>query len=133
MIIVIDSNIWISALVFGGNPRRIFEQTVSKGWRIAVSEEIYTEIRRILQQKFPEFVQDLEDLIQVLQPNVYMVRLGSQEVELSRDKDDNKIIETALIAKAHYVISGDKDLLVLRNYKNIQFLTPKQFIDEAIE
>ena len=58
MRIVIDSHIWISALVFGGKPRCIFERAVVDGWTIITSEEIFTEVRRILTAKFVDFVDD---------------------------------------------------------------------------
>lgn len=133
MIIVVDSNIWISALVFGGNPRHIFEQTVSRGWRIVTCEEIYTEVRRTLHQKFPEFLPDFHNLVTVLQPYLTTVRLGSQPVAASRDENDDMIIESALIGKARYIITGDKDLLILEKYKTVAILTPQEFLNAHTE
>jgi len=125
---VIDSNVWVSALVFGGNPRKIFTNVVQNGWRVVVSEEILTEVRRILNQKFPDFVQDFEDLVTVLQPYVSIVKLGSESVTVSRDKDDDMVIETALLGKADFIITGDKDLLVIARFKSIVIVTPQYFL-----
>ncbi len=128
MKVVIDSNVWISALVFGGKPRFIFEQAVSEGWTIVASEEIFTEVRRILIVKFPDFVEDFESFQIVLQPYINKVRLGHIKVVVSRDEDDNRVIETALTGDASHIITGDKDLLVLSQYKKIVIVNPTCFL-----
>ena len=129
MRIVIDSNVWISALVFGGKPRHIFERAVADGWTIVVSEEIFTEVRRILSSKFIDFIDDFESFQTVLQPYIVNVKLGSIRLSVSRDEDDNRVIETALIGDASHIITGDKDLLVLSKYNNIAILMPADFLD----
>lgn len=129
MKIVIDSNVWISALVFGGNPRRIFERAIIEGWTIVVSEEIFTEVRRVLTDKFSDFVDDFESFQAVLQPHTTIVQLGRIRVAISRDEDDNRVIETAIIGDVSHIITGDKDLLVLLKYKKISILTPSDFLE----
>ena len=126
-LIVIDSNVWVSALVFGGIPRRVFELVIEQGISIAASEAIFTEVRRILHQKFPDFIDDFEALLVALSANLRVVSLGEITVQASRDPDDNAVIETALKGHASFVISGDKDLLVLKEYLSVSFLTPTEF------
>jgi putative PIN family toxin of toxin-antitoxin system len=126
--VVIDSNVWVSALVFGGNPRRVLEKIVGQDITIVTSEEINTEVRRILGQKFPDFVQDFEQLLAILRLKILVVRLGGIQVAASRDEDDNRVLETALIGGALCVISGDKDLLVLGHYGQIRMLSPQEFL-----
>ena len=129
MRIVIDSNVWISALVFGGKPRHIFERAVADGWTIITSEEIFTEVRRVLTVKFVDFVEDFESFQMLLQPYITKVQLGSIRVVASRDEDDNRVIETVLIGDASYIITGDKDLLVLSKYDQITILAPTDFLN----
>lgn len=128
MRVVVDSNVWISALVFGGNPRRVFERIVKEGYTLIVSEEIITETRRILTAKFGDFADDFEDLILALQLRLVYVRLGAVQVQASRDPDDNVVLETAILGEAAYIISGDKDLLVLGQLKDICIVTPSNFM-----
>ena len=45
-----------------------------------------------------------------------------------RDPADNKVLETAVIGKCHWLVTGDKDLLVLKNYRNINIVTPAKFL-----
>jgi uncharacterized protein len=126
--VVIDSNVWISALVFGGKPRRIFERVVADGWTIVVSEEIFTEVRRVLAAKFDDFAEDFESFQAVMQPNIIKAKLGSIRLAVSRDEDDNRVIETAVIGDASHIITGDKDLLVLSRYNQIDIVTPAEFL-----
>lgn len=127
--LVIDSNVWISALVFGGEPRRVFEAVVQNGDRIVLSEEMLSEIRRSLTRKFPDFVYDFEALLAAFQPLIHMVPLGSVTVDASRDADDNRVIETAMIGRADTIVTGDNDLLSLREYAGISMMKPVAWLD----
>lgn len=125
---VIDSNVWVSALVFGGAPRQVFEGVVSDGIALVVSAELLSEIRRILTQKFPDFLADFDALLVALQQNLTVVLLGSITISASRDSDDNKVLETAVIGHATEIISGDKDLLVLSYYDSIRIQKPTEWL-----
>jgi putative PIN family toxin of toxin-antitoxin system len=127
-VIVIDSNVWISALIFGGNPGKILKLFVDNKVEVVMSEEIITELRRIIINKFPLFVNSLNLLEASLRKDTVFVQLGSITIDASRDVDDNRIIETAYIGKAQYIISGDKDLLVLKKYEDIKILSPVDFL-----
>ena len=126
--IVIDSNVWISALVFGGNARAIFEYSIRNGVTISVSIELINEVRRIVFKKFKSFKSDLEDFILAINSKLDYVMLGSVLVEVCRDPNDNFVIETAVISKSKYIVSGDRDLLELKAYKGIKFVSPADFV-----
>lgn len=126
--IVVDSNVWVSALVFGGAPRAVFEQALRQGTAIVVSEAILAEVRRTLHSKFPDFVDDFEALLVALSGIVRVVPLGEITVHASRDPDDDVIIETAITGSASMVISGDKDLLSLKKFRSVAFITPSEYI-----
>lgn len=128
MRIVIDSNVWISALVFGGKPRQVFELIVANGLTIVASEEIFTEVWRILNAKFDAFMDDFESFQAILRPYIITVKLGGVKVSASRDEDDDRILETAIIGDASYIITGDKDLLVLSKYGSSDIITPTKFL-----
>ena len=127
--LVIDSNVWVSALVFGGNPRLVFEHCIKSGVIISVCPELISEARRIILKKFKSFTEDFEELVSVLEIRLNYVMLGSILVEVCRDDKDNYLIETAIISKSRYLISGDKDLLSLKKYKGIIFLSPADYLE----
>lgn len=53
-------------------------------------------------------------------------------VEISRDSDDDKFLGCAKDSKAMYIVSGDKDLLVIGEYENIQIVTAKEFCEKYL-
>ncbi|MGB4779666.1 putative toxin-antitoxin system toxin component, PIN family [Microbacterium sp.] len=128
--VVVDANVWISALVFGGTPRRVFEDIVREGLVLVVSAEILTEVRRIVAVKFPDFVADVEALLRVLSEQTATVALGAVTITASRDPDDNRVIETAELGEAPLIVSGDSDLLDLGSYRSIAITRPADWLTD---
>lgn len=127
--VVVDSNVWISALVFGGAPRRVFERIVRDGLSLVVSAEILTEIRRVVAANFPDFVEDVESLLAVLHDHVAVVALGSITITACRDPNDNRVLETAILGGAAAIVSGDKDLLVLDTFQGVAITTAQAWVE----
>ncbi|WP_309711445.1 putative toxin-antitoxin system toxin component, PIN family [Pseudolysinimonas sp.] len=127
--VVVDSNVWISALVFGGAPRQVFETVVRDALRLVVSAEILTEIRRVVAGKFPDFVDDIETLLGVLHDYLDTIPLGAITIAASRDPDDNRVLETAILGGAAAIVTGDKDLLVLGTYDGVTITTPQDWLE----
>ena len=126
--VVLDSNVLLSALVYGGTPRKVIEWLL-KNATIIYCTEIITEMRRIVSAKFPDFTTELLMLEKLLERDAIRVEIGTVTVTVSRDPDDNAIIEAALAGQCHYIISGDKDLLVLGSYSGIKIVKPTEFLD----
>lgn len=126
--VVIDSNVWISGLIFGGQPEKIIKHFLDGDFLVIVSAELLSELRRKVIEKFPLFTSSLESLDASILNDAIVVRLGSQTINISRDPDDNKVIETAVMGRCDYIISGDKDLLVIGSYKNINIVNPTDFL-----
>lgn len=126
--VVIDTNVLVSALVFGGTPCKVTDLIPDKLIRPVMSEEIMSELRRTITNVFPKHVPGIARYERLLRKYALWVPLGSQVINVSRDVDDNFIIETAVIGKCSYVISGDKDLTVLENYEGIGIVTPADFL-----
>ena len=55
------------------------------------------------------------------------VEIGETNINICRDNDDNYIIEAAVKVNADAIITGDKDLLVLKKYNNVSILSPREF------
>ncbi len=127
--VVVDTNVFVSALVFGGKPRDVTDLIGKKKVTLVVSEEIMTELRRIVIAKFPAHLIKLEQLEKLLRKYAQWVKLGTASVTISRDADDNKFIETAILGNCTYIVSGDKDLLDIGAYQSVAILTPAQFLN----
>lgn len=126
--IVLDTNVWLSGLVFGGQPERLLRLFVDDQVIVVISEELLSELRRIVNQKFPLYVPQLKLLEASIRKDAELVKLGNKKVTVSRDQDDNKVIETALIGKCSHIVSGDKDLLVIEKYHDLSIMTPDEFL-----
>ena len=127
--IVVDSNILVSALVYGGKPRQVIELVLEDATLI-MSAEILSKLRRVVYSKFPAFIDEVERLELLLKRDAIFVELGSVVVTESRDPDDNMVIETAIIGECSFVVSGDKDLLTLSSYKEIAIVSPADFLSK---
>lgn len=127
--VVVDTNVWISGLVFGDKPEKIIRQFIDGQIIVVTSEELLSELRRKILQRFPLFGPHLALLEASIREDALLVKLGSVQVLASRDMDDNKFLETAIIGEAAYVISGDKDLLTIGVYQGIKILKPADFLE----
>ena len=126
--VVIGTNVLISGIVFGGKPRQLLDLLAERAIIVVIAEELLTELRRKIITKFPDFIEDLERVEKLLKRDAITVRLGTMQVAVCRDPDDDKFIETATVGTAGYIIIGDKDLLVLKEYQAITILTPADFL-----
>jgi uncharacterized protein len=128
MRIVVDTNVIVSALVFGGLPRRVFEAVEGGRCDFYYSAEIEDETRRVLRVNFGWG----EDRLDRYLPAFW--NLGERATPHRRvnavrdDPDDNRILECALAANAHVIVSGDSHLLRLIAYEGIAILTPRAFL-----
>ena len=129
--VVLDSNVLLSALIFGGKPREVIEWLI-KNATVVYSAEIITEIRRVVTAKFPSFSTELSLVEKLLERDAIKVKIGSLNITASRDPGDNAIIETAMIGACQYIVSGDNDLLVLKAYEGITLLRPADFLNSVV-
>jgi putative PIN family toxin of toxin-antitoxin system len=132
VIVVLDTNVWISALQFAkhrGTPTRALEKAMSEDV-IAICPEIEAEITRVLTQKFSWEQDRVHAALETVLARSMRVRLRGT-VKECRDPDDDMFLECAERANADLLIAGDKDLLVLRCYKSTRILTPAQYIRSA--
>ena len=127
--IVIDTNVYISAIFWGGKPRKVLD--LGRNGRISIftSSEIQAEIETKLKTKFGieerEIAQILLDYAMFTLPIKPLEKISA----IDADPDDNKFIECAVAAKAGYIVSGDKHLLDLKDYRGIQIMKAAQFLD----
>ncbi|HEY1659485.1 MAG TPA: putative toxin-antitoxin system toxin component, PIN family [Candidatus Sulfotelmatobacter sp.] len=128
MRVVVDTNVIVSALVFGGLPRRVFEMVAAGFCELFYSTEIEQEVRRVLRNKFGWDDERLDRYLPVLWALGEKVTPRRRVSAVRDDPDDNRIIECALAAGAHWVVSGDRHLLGLIEYEGIAIATPREFL-----
>ncbi|MCX6557149.1 MAG: putative toxin-antitoxin system toxin component, PIN family [Candidatus Aminicenantes bacterium] len=130
-ILVLDSNVYISAVLFGGKPRQIIEAALAGRIRLAVSASILEEIEGVLSGKkfkFPETAaREIVSEISILAEIFEAVEKVSQ---IKNDPDDNRILECALAASAAAIVSGDSHLLALGSFRGIPILSPGKCLEK---
>ena len=127
--VVLDTNVIVSALVFGGVPRGVLELAEAGKCELFYSEPIQTEVRRVLAEKFDWPQTMIDEVLPVVwsMGKAVVPRITLNAVPA--DPDDNRILECAVAARAQVVVSGDRHLLDLQNYKSIPIATPRQFLE----
>jgi putative PIN family toxin of toxin-antitoxin system len=128
MNIVVDTNVIVSALVFGGLPRRVFEMVESGHCSFFYSAEIESETRRVLRDKFGWDQERLDRYLSTLWGLGKRVTPRRRVHAVLDDPDDNRILECALAAGAKAIVSGDGHLLKLSTYEGIAILSPREFL-----
>ena len=127
---VFDTNVYISALGFGGIPEQLLELATGPGrqFQLYTSHDILKEIMKVLgSDKFKFTKEEIADAISVIDDAADVVSPGIR-LNIIKHKTDNRILECAVKARVDYIVSGDKHLLGLKEYKGIRSITPAQFL-----
>ena len=129
--IVLDTNILISAVLFMGTPLKILKFCIiEEKIDIAVSPELMAEFVIKLRYKFGIDAKTLSELKELIEHSTLNI-LPHYTTKICRDDSDNMIIDLAIYAKAGFIITGDKDLLELKNHKGIEIITAAKFLEKV--
>jgi putative PIN family toxin of toxin-antitoxin system len=131
MIVVFDTNVWVSALHFAlkrGAPRLAMEKAVRED-TVAICRPIEDELLRILTGKFGWKATDVDAAVEAVLPFPLRTNVTGK-LRVCRDPNDDMVLECAVLAGAQVIVSGDKDLLVLGSYRGIRIMTPAEFLTE---
>ncbi len=127
--VVLDTNTYISAILFGGKPEKIRKLSKEGKIELLVSEAIIAEVAEILRKKFNWESWQISQMIDEIRETATLVIPNQTLSIIKKDEDDNRILECAVEGKAHYIISGDKrHLLPLKEYQGINILSPAEFL-----
>lgn len=133
MRVVIDTNVWLSGLLWGGLPDQILQQVEARTVEAIVSEDILDELVRTLarpkfQKRLNQLELDVDTLITAVRCAVTIVVASPIPVPDLRDPKDEIIIAAAIAGCAEFIITGDQDLLVLKNVGSIIIISPGSFL-----
>jgi uncharacterized protein len=128
--VVIDTNVLVSALLFGGVPGKLIALWKRRMIRPKASKEIIEEYLRVF--AYPKFQLSEEEISFLLHYEIlpYFEILGVKEgpTLVVKDPSDDKFIRCAQASGARVIISGDQHLLNLSPYGQIQILSPSDFL-----
>jgi putative PIN family toxin of toxin-antitoxin system len=126
--VVFDTNVLISAFVFGGNPERLFDAARHSRIRLLTSSSILREFSLIMQGKFSWGQPDVVDALGAVS---YVSELIKPTVSLHvvEDDPDNRILECAVSGQAAFIVSGDRHLLALKKYEDIRIVNSRRMLE----
>jgi len=124
--VVLDSNVLVAAFATHGVCHDLFEHCL-KNTTILCSDFIAGEVERILIDKIKIPAKKTSEIIHYLKNQTQWVVPEHVIVENLRDPNDRMIISTALSGEADYLITGDKDMLVLKRIKRTIIVSPREY------
>lgn len=127
--IFIDTNIFISAFFFDGNERKIVSHR-SKNIKYFTSEQVTDEIKSVLLNKFNVNEKTVNEYVAKIMLEFRLVTPDYNLNIIVRDEKDTNILKSSLAANCKYLITGDKDILTLKQVEKTKIITSKQLIDE---
>ena len=133
MKVVLDTNIWVSAIIWGGIPEEIIVLGQKQLLSIATSQNLLSELestlnKKKIQVKLEALNLKISSLISLVRESVTLYPIEEFNVPQLRDPDDNIVLATAIAAQSGVIITGDKDLLILGKHQNIRIVTAKDFL-----
>jgi len=133
MRILIDTNILISALFFGKFPKEFLNELLEDNFEICINDAILSEYEETIHKKIikKKYILD-EKLYTKFLSKVDIFEIES-DIKICRDPDDDKFINCAIDAKAIYIVSGDNDLLAIKNFAGIEIVTAREFYAKYLQ
>jgi putative PIN family toxin of toxin-antitoxin system len=126
--VTLDTNIYVSALHFGGKPMQLLQMGLEGELDIAISQPILDETLRVLREKFGWSADDLRDAEAAISAATYRVAPTEMLDVVLADATDNRIVECAVASSSETIVSGDRHLLALGQFRGISVLRVGDFL-----
>lgn len=127
--VVLDTNIFVS-MALGGQVGKINDEWRAGKFILVVSEDIVSEYLDVLQRpKLHLKSRTIATIVNRVYRKTEFVTPEEKIFVVLADTTDNKFLEAAITGKTDYIVSGDKHLLELIEYKSIPIITAREFID----
>lgn len=133
MNLVLDTNVLISALIFGGKPRVVFELIIIEKIANGISSRfLIDELLGILKNKFNYSENELDKIEELIAENFVITDPKTIPKIIKDDPCDNQILAITDELIVNFIISGDNHLLKIKYYKGIPIITPHYFLDKIL-
>ena len=128
--IVLDTNVLISGVFFGGTPGKILNVWRKGKVQLFVSPEIFEEYEEVcheLAARYPGI--NVGPLLNLIKKYAHWLNPSSMDVPSCDDLSDVKFLQCAIEGHVDFIVSGDKHLLRLNGYKNLKIFRPSEFVN----
>lgn len=128
--IVADTNVYVSAIVFGRTCQEILTLVRSGIVEISISPAIQRELRQVLRTGFQWTEPQVRAALMEVEPLTSLVYPTVKLAGVVGDDEDHRILECAIEAEAEFLVTGDKkDLLPLSFFRGVRIVSPREFLD----
>jgi uncharacterized protein len=131
MKVVLDTIVFVSALIKAGKPRDLFNKSI-KDKQLVLSRAILEEFLDVIEDpKIAKYTseKDVTVFLNTLKKSARIVQVKSKFKAVKEDPDDDNIIQAAYDSKANYITSGDRHLLALKQFKGIRIVTVDEMLN----
>lgn len=128
MTVVLDTNVLLAAFATRGLCEAVFEVCLS-AHEMVLSEHILKELRRHLRAKFKVPASRADQVIAFLREHTALVKPAKVPASACRNHSDLPVLGTAVAAEADCLVTGDRDLLDLKEFRGVPILSPRAFHD----
>lgn len=128
MRVVFDTNIFISALAIpGSSAEKAMLKVIEGGDTLIISRDIINEVLSVLSTKFSRDKEALSHVAVILSELGELVK-PTQKVNIFKEDPDNRVLECAIHGKADFLVTGDKEMLQVREYKGVRIISLKEYV-----
>ena len=106
--IVLDTNILISALIYGGKPEQIYNLVLEKQIIAVTSNILIAELLENLIKKFNFEQQRIDQLDRIIKKH-FVIVYPKETINVIKDEDDNRVLEAAVEGECSHIVTGDRD------------------------
>lgn len=130
--ICLDTNVFVSAAIFGGKCDDIIELVLQKKAENVISFHIISEIAKVLDRKLKRTEREIKEVLAPI-VSISTVIKPTNKLKILPYDPDNRILECAIAGKVDFLVTGDKKhLLKLGEYEGIKIVSPAQFLKEIV-
>ncbi|MDN5344999.1 MAG: uncharacterized protein PWQ18_1112 [Clostridia bacterium] len=127
--VVCDTNVYISAFLFGGKPEEVIAIARNNEIELLISEDILAEVADVLKKKFGWTDGQISFTLDELRSIASLIIPDTRLKVIKNDETDNRFLECALAGGAKYLVTGDtRHLQPLKEFNGIQILSPADFL-----
>jgi putative PIN family toxin of toxin-antitoxin system len=130
--VALDTNVLVSAVATRGLCADVFNLVLAEH-ELILGEAVLTELRRVLTERIRVPSKTIDEVVSLLRQEAEVVKKADSFPVKIRDKDDLAVLSEAIVGSAEALVTGDRDLLELREEVPLRILSPRAFWEQLRE
>ena len=135
MRVILDTNVLVSGIFFGGVPGRIVDAWTDHLMSLILTPDIleaYARVGREMAVRYPDGHKSFAIILEILTVHSPLLDASPLPIRVSADPDDDKFLAAAVASGVRVIVSGDKHLLGVSGWRGIEVLTPREFVRQHL-